>query len=74
MSCKNECELLKISVVNDVCITNSLSKQCQKIQNAADDKQLAPGAQIMNGVELQFVHSPLLFMTSKNLLSQNKTD
>jgi hypothetical protein len=59
---------------SQVCVTNSPGGQYQRIQNTADDKESAAKSQGTNGVELQGVHSPLLLLNCKNLLSQNETD
>jgi hypothetical protein len=48
--------------------------QSQRIQKAADVKELAPETPGTSGLELQCVHAALLLVNFKNFCSQNETD
>lgn len=66
--------LFKIWRDAEVCYPNSLVRQSQRIQNAADVKELTSKTQETKGVELECVQSPLPLSNSKDLCSRNKTD
>jgi hypothetical protein len=68
-NCTNHgCQLFKISGRAQFCVTNSPSRQSQRIQNAPNNKDSAPKRQGMNGGELQCAHLPLLLLNTKDHL------
>jgi hypothetical protein len=64
----------KFQGVLRIALQISPSRQSQRIQNAANNKDLSPKTQGMNGVELHCVHSPLRLLNLKSLFTENKVD